>query len=47
MTALTPTCDEDIIEAIRLARSERSSIAVEGQGTKRLMGRPMQAKRVL
>ena len=47
MTALTPTCDEDIIEAIRLARSERASIAVEGQGTKRLMGRPMQAKRVV
>jgi glycolate oxidase FAD binding subunit len=47
MTALTPTRDDEIIEAIHLARQERASIAIEGSGTKTTMGRPMQAKRVL
>lgn len=47
MTAFTPTHDDEIIEAIQLARSERASIAIEGNGTKQTMGRPMQAKRVL
>jgi glycolate oxidase FAD binding subunit len=44
---IVPVNDADIAEAVRLARSERTFIAIEGGGTKRAMGRVMQAPRLL
>ncbi len=42
-----PQTDQEIADAVRLARSERSFIAIEGGGTKRSVGRIMQAPRTL
>ena len=44
---IVPVNDADIAEAVRLARAERSFIAIEGGGTKRAIGRIMQAPRTL
>lgn len=44
---IVPVTDADIAEAVRLARTERSFIAIEGGGTKRGIGRIMQAPRTL
>jgi glycolate oxidase FAD binding subunit len=44
---IVPVNDADIAEAVRLARAERTFIAIEGGGTKRAIGRIMQAPRTL
>ena len=44
---IVPMTEQDITEAVRLARAEHTFIAIEGGATKRAIGRSMQAPRTL
>ena len=44
---IVPMTEQDIAEAVRLARAEHTFIAIEGGATKRAIGRIMQAPRTL
>lgn len=44
---MTPTTEEEVAEIVREARAAREPLAVEGNGTKRGMLRPVQAARTL
>lgn len=44
MTVFTPTTPEEVLEAVRWAVSEETPVEVLGHGTKRGIGRPVQAE---
>ncbi len=44
---LSPTTESDIVAAISDARAKRTSLAIQGGGTRKNLGRPAQAERTL
>ncbi len=44
---IAPTTEAEVVEAVRDARSARAPLAIEGGGTKRGLGRPVQTERTL
>jgi glycolate oxidase FAD binding subunit len=44
---IEPRSEAEVVEAVREARARRAPLAIEGGGTKRGLGRPVQAERTL